>query len=100
MDCRWDAVVRPQLAELVRLMCPSHFLPSLHAKRLIRFDEYESLCQLDEGEQTSRLLISILPRKGLGSYDTFVDILRHTEGQEHLAQLFDHEQREDRAGER
>ena len=65
------------------------FLSSIvFSKSLITVSEYEELFSdsIDDKKRSQLLLVFILPRKGPDSVDRFLNVLKETEGQKHVAQ--------------
>jgi len=85
---------------VVRSVKPTHLmdldLDRLFSTRLINRKQHENLSNMKTTqERVSALLIHILPRKGPGSYDKFVEVLEKTEGQEHIVEhVLKHEDRD------
>ena len=76
------------LPDLIEILMPLALLTRLLASSLITLQEFErlSLDSIDDEKRSRTLLVSILPRKGPDSFDRFLNVLKETEGQEHVAQ--------------
>ena len=85
MDERWNTL-RPIFSDLLKIVRPSTFIDRLLDVSLITLEELKRIKTYDNTEGARMLLLSILPRKGLDSYDQFLSVLKETEGQEHIAQ--------------
>ena len=88
MDERWKNRVFPILPALLEILLPLSLIDGLIAVALITLEEYEelSLPIYNDVKRSRMLLLSILPKKGPDSFDRFVNVLKKTEGQEHVAQ--------------
>ena len=88
MDERWKKRVFPILPALLEILMPLSLIDGLLAVSLIALEEYEelSLPIYNDVKRSRMLLLSILPKKGPGSFDRFMNVLKATEGQEHVAQ--------------
>ena len=87
MDQEWEIYVRPKFDILVKILLLSSFIDRLYAVALITLEEYEKIKTYNHMDGLKLLLASILPRKGLGSFDRFLGVLKETEGQKHVAQF-------------
>ncbi|XP_065840129.1 uncharacterized protein [Oscarella lobularis] len=87
MDPRWESVVRRLLPDLVNIWRPQ--LDHLYSAYLVTIEEYQSLGTLLPFDQCKKLLIEILPRKGPKAYETFLEVLSKTEGQEFIAEMLE-----------
>ena len=78
----------PILPDLIEILMPLALISRLLASALITVQEFErlSLDSIDDEKRSRTLLVSILPRKGPDSFDRFLNVLKKTEGQEHVAQ--------------
>ena len=78
----------PILPALLEILLPLSLIDGLLAVALITVQEFEKLSRqiCDDVERSRLLLVSILPKKGLDSFDRFLNVLKETEGQEHVAQ--------------
>ena len=77
---------------------PLTFLSRLLSDELITAQEYErlSLDSIDDQKRSGTLLVSILPRRGPHSFDRFLNVLRKTKGQEHVARIIEGNEHEER----
>ena len=87
MDPRWESVVRRLLPDLVNIWRPQ--LDRLYSACLVTIEEYQLLSTLLPFDQCKKLLIEILPRKGPKAYETFLEVLSKTEGQEFIAEMLE-----------
>ena len=78
----------PILPDLIEILMPLALISRLLAAALITVQEFERLRlpSIDDQTRSETLLVSILPRKGPDSFDRFLNVLKETEGQEHVAQ--------------
>ena len=76
------------LPDLKEILIPLALISRLLAADLITVQEFERLRLplIDDQTRSETLLVSILPRKGPDSFDRFLNVLKVTEGQEHVAQ--------------
>ena len=90
--------MHPILSALVQILIPLSLIDRLLEVELITIPEYErlSLDSIDDEKRSRTLLVSILPRKGPDSFDRFLNVLKETKGQEHVARklLGEEEKRE------
>ena len=88
------------LHDLIEILMPLTFLSRLLAEELITAQEYErlSLDSIDDQKRSGTLLVSILPKRGPTSFDRFLNVLRKTKGQEHVAQMIEENERYDSTG--
>ena len=77
----------PILPDLIEILIPLALISRLLASALITVQEFErlSLPSIDDQKRSETLLVSILPRKGPDSFDRYLNVLKETEGQEHVA---------------
>ena len=77
----------PILPDLVEILTPLALISRLLAVGLITVQEFERLSvpSIDDQKRSETLLVSILPRKGLDSFDRFLRVLKESGGQEHVA---------------
>ena len=101
MDERWKKRVFPILPALLEILIPLSLIDGLLAVALITVQEFEKLSRqiCDDVERSRLLLVSILPKKGPDSFDRFMNVLKETEGQEHVAQRI-MENKSDKSSER
>ena len=85
---------------LIEILMPLTFLSRLLAEELITAQEYErlSLDSIDDQKRSGTLLVSILPKRGPTSFDSFLNVLRKTKGQEHVAQMIEENKHDERTG--
>ena len=79
--------MHPILSALVEILIPLSLIDRLLEVELITIPEYErlSLDSIDDEKRSRQLLVSILPRKGPESFDKFLNVLKETKGQKHVA---------------
>ena len=80
--------MRNCLPDLVELLRPSVLSCRLYSTKLLTKDETQKIDKMTDAAASKLLLIHILPKKGPHAYDTFVDVVRKTEGQSHIAEKF------------
>ena len=76
---QWE-YIQPLLSDIAEVWLPC--LDHLFASHLLSTKEYKLLRNLSPSEQSKELLINILPRKGVRSYERFLKVLSDAEGQE------------------
>ena len=87
MSSPWDSI-RPIFDDLVSVMRPSAFVDRLFSQRVITREEYSRLRALPTSFDQSRFLLNdVLPSKSQEHYYAFIDCLKRTEGQAHIAEM-------------
>lgn len=87
-DPRWGSVVRKNLPDLVDILNVSALRIRLHSVELLTKTEMLEIMKMTAMNAAEYLLVHVLPKKGPGAYDKFVDVVRKTEGQAHIADCF------------
>ena len=82
MGYQWEEHLKR--CRFVDALRPSLFLDHLRAFQLLSRNEQEELQQLSETERSVRLIGTILPQKGKGSFEKFCNILCFVENQSHI----------------
>lgn len=90
VDPLWDECLRPHFPEVVEVLRPSKIADQLYGQRLIDQEELLFLSEDNpsEKEKARHLLVKILPKKGPGTFEKFVNILKTVEGYGYIVQLF------------
>ena len=85
-DAQWEELLVPHFTGVVEALRPSILLDHLRESRLLTREEYEELQdgRLLEVDRSRKLLNSILPLKGKGSFDMFCQVLGKVDGQQHI----------------
>lgn len=87
-DPKWEQL-RPHFDKIIQVLSIDKVLPKLFSKKLIDSNEYMYLKSSKEPEakQLETLLVGILMKKGPGTFNTFCDILREIDGQQHIVTM-------------
>ena len=88
MSDNWQRYLDPHFANVVQALDPLLFLDKLKEIKLVASEEYTKLhniLKLESPQACARHLLQILPKKGPSSFGKFLDVLRNTPGQEHIA---------------
>ena len=88
MSDDWQRCLIPHLSYVIENLQPTSLLDKLKEKRLVSDEEYAKLHKVrkqDSNQECNRQLLDILPKKGQSAFRKFVDFLRNTPGQEHIA---------------
>ena len=86
VDSEWKELLKHCLPDLLAALRPSLFLDQLRGSSLLSQEEHTDLQEdsLSETDRSDRLVITILPRKGKGSFEIFCKILCNVENQNHI----------------
>ncbi|XP_062506418.1 uncharacterized protein LOC134182991 [Corticium candelabrum] len=85
MDSQWEEQLKHCSADVIAALRPTLLLDHLRAFKLLSPDEHRELQQMpSEAERSERLVSTILPQKGKGSFNTFCHILCCVEKQNHI----------------
>lgn len=89
-DPKWEEQLRPHFNEVVQALSLNKVLPLLFSNKLIDHPDYVRLATMEAQERRNEvLLLEILMKKGIGSFDKFCSILRAVDGQKPIADVID-----------
>ena len=86
VDSEWKELLKHCLPDLLAALRPSLFLDQLRGCNLLSQEEHTDLQEesLSETDRSDRLVSTILPQKGKGSFEVFCKILCNVEKQKHI----------------
>jgi hypothetical protein len=89
-DPKWEGQLRPHFNDVVQALSLNKVLSLLFSNKLIDHPDYYRLLTMQRQEQGNEiLLLEILMKKGIGSFDKFCSILRAVDGQKPIADMID-----------
>jgi hypothetical protein len=90
IDPKWERHLRPHFNDVVQALSLNKVLSLLFSNKLIDHPDYYRLLTMQRQEQGNEiLLLEILMKKGIGSFDKFCSILRAVDGQKPIADMID-----------